>query len=186
MSGSEEMDDNRLKLPFVRPGDKISRRELFKRFWPHSLPPEITTGHKPFGKVKLNSLPCVGCGLCALDCPTHALTTSSSEENNSYQLLFRHDLCVACDKCIRICPEKCLELEHLPEPDKMASPPVVLFNGEIARCRKCGSIIGSRAMIDALKAKIMVKNEPVAAQLDLCPDCKIGSSLIGDRDNEPA
>ncbi len=154
-------------------GSGLSRRELFKLFWPHSLPPATATGNKPFGKVTLNSSPCVGCGLCARDCPTHALVTSSIDEN-SYQLLFHQDLCVACERCIHVCPEKCLELECLSAPDKKECPPVALFRGEIARCRKCGANIGSRAMLDALKAKVMASNEPVAAQLDLCPDCKMG------------
>jgi ferredoxin len=152
---------------------KITRRELFKLALPRSLFPAVTTGNVPFGKVKLDGSRCTGCGLCALDCPTGALTVSSSEETDSYSLLFGQELCSACGGCVNICPEKCLQLECVPEPDTIDSPPVVLFQDKIARCLECGSIIGSKAMISVLKSKMMASNSSLAAPLELCPACKI-------------
>ena len=49
----------------------------------------------------------------------------------------------------------------------------MLFEDEIARCSECGSIIGSRAMIDGLQVKVLAMGESLASQLELCPACKV-------------
>jgi len=147
----------------------------------------VSVGRVPFGRVELDGSQCTGCGLCVLDCPTGALTASSGEE--SYRLLFRHDLCVACGRCIEVCPERCLGLERILELDRIDGAAAVLFEDEIARCRQCGSIIGSRAMIERLRAKISTSGRSVAAQFELCPTCKVkqfslGRAALGS-DNKP-
>ena len=72
-------------------GGEISRRELLKMA-------------SPLGKVELDSAKCSGCGLCAVDCPTEALTIAADAEKGTYQLLFQHSVCIACNKCIEVCP----------------------------------------------------------------------------------
>ena len=135
-----------------------------------SLKRTVTAGHVPFGRLELDDSQCTGCAICALECPTGALTTTSNEEN-VYRLLFQHDLCVACARCVEVCPEQCLELEHILELDKLNSS-TVLFEDRVARCRECGSIIGPRAMIDRLEAKLLA-GESVTSQLQLCTRCKV-------------
>jgi ferredoxin len=135
--------------------DEISRREFLERL-------------SPFGRVELDSSKCTGCGLCALECLTGALTISSSEETDAFQLLFRHDRCVACSFCVEICPEKCLRMERVLKPDKMDSQSV-LFEDKIIRCSECGSPIGPRAMIDGIKGKLADKGQVT----ELCPTCKV-------------
>ncbi len=132
----------------------------------------VTTGMVPFGKLEVGAQ-CTGCGLCALDCPTEALTTLSNEETDNYQLFFRHDLCVACGKCVEVCPEECLQLEHILELDRIGSPTEVLFEDSIVRCRQCDGIIGYRAMIERVKVKLLPLGGPFASQLELCPTCKV-------------
>ena len=147
-----------------RPEGEISRRELLKLA-------------SPFGKVELDSSQCTGCGLCALDCPTEALIVSLTEEVDAYQLLFKHNLCVACAKCVEVCPEHCLRLERTLEPDKLNSPATVLFEDEIVRCSECGSPVASRAMIDRLQAKLVAAGDSCTSKLELCPACKIKAQL---------
>ena len=141
---------------------KISRRELFKLV-------------SPFGKVTLDGSKCTGCGLCTLDCPTRALTVSSSGEADVYQLLFKYGLCVACGQCVEVCPEQCLHLERTLELDRLNSPATVLFEDEIVRCSECGSPIASRAMINNIKAKVPATGQFPSSQFELCPACKIKS-----------
>lgn len=131
-----------------------------------------TTGKVPFARMVVDSSQCTCCGLCTLNCPTRALTTSSSEETDNYQLLFRHDCCIACGRCVTICPENCIQMERVLELDKLNDPAVVLFEDRIAHCRECGSVIGSRLMIDRLQAKLQPIGEAVASQVELCSNCK--------------
>lgn len=145
----------------------------------------VTDGAVPFGKLELDGSQCAGCGLCVLDCPTEALTTSSSEETDDYRLLFRHDLCVACGRCVEVCPEKCLRLERILELHKIDSPAAVLFEDRVARCRQCGSIIGSRAMIGRLQVKLLAMGESFASQFELCPVCKAKHFSLGEATLEP-
>jgi len=130
----------------------------------------ITAEKMPFGKLELDKSRCTGCGLCAVDCPTDALTIAAVNES-SYQLQFRHDLCVACRRCVEGCPEQCLELKRILELEKVGTPPAVLLDDGMARCRECGGIIGPSAMIERLQSKLQAAGSP-ALQLELCTICK--------------
>lgn len=159
MSEVKGMHQSKLEGDSVKPEGALSRRELLKRL-------------SPFGKVKLATSQCTGCGLCALECPTGALTVSSSEETDAFQLLFKHGQCVACSLCVEICPEKCLHVERVLELDKMDSQSV-LFEDTIVRCSGCGSPIGPKAMIDKLQARVVAARHSFPSQLELCPACRV-------------
>jgi formate hydrogenlyase subunit 6/NADH:ubiquinone oxidoreductase subunit I len=158
------MHQDKPKTSFRRPEGEISRRELLKLA-------------SPLGKVMLDSSKCTGCGLCALDCPTRALTVSSSGEG-VYQLLFKHGLCVACGQCVEVCPEQCLVLERILDLSQIKGAAVVLFEDSIARCRQCGGVVGSAAMIERLRAKLVNRGDLLTSQLELCPRCKAEARFI--------
>ncbi len=85
-------------------------------------------------------------------------------------ITFQSNLCDACRKCLEVCPEQCLRPESRAGVD--TSSPVVLFKDEPARCRACGAVIGSRAMIDRVRARLERKDPVLAAQIQLCPACR--------------
>ncbi len=145
---------------------EISRRQLLKMA-------------SPLGRVTLEKARCTGCGLCALDCPTEALTIKLAETTESFRLLFEHKHCVACDRCVEVCPEKCLSVERTVDSGRLTGPPEVLFEDNLVRCRECQAPVGSRAMIDSVRAKLTAAGRSSLSYFDLCPDCKARVPFTG-------
>ena len=164
MSDAKGIYQDNVKIGSQHPEDKISRRELFQLA-------------SPLGKVMLDSSKCSGCGLCALECTTGALSFSPGGKG-TYQLLFKHNLCIACSQCVEVCPEQCLSLERTLELDRLSQPATVLFEDEIVGCSECGSPVASRAMIDRLRAKLVNREDSLTLQLELCPRCKAEARFI--------
>lgn len=129
----------------------------------------VSAGSVPFGKLELDKSQCTACGLCALDCPTEALSFVSDE--GWYQLLFHYQDCVGCGQCIKSCPEKCLRLENALQLDKLSSPAETILEGEIAMCQECGVPIAPKAMIDKLRTRIAAA-DGLTSQLSVCPACR--------------
>lgn len=135
---------------------ELSRRELLSQL-------------SPLGKVTMDASKCTGCGLCAVECSTGALSIATNRETASFQLLFKHGNCTACDKCAEICPEKCLKVERSLEPEKINSQ-TVFFGDTIVMCSGCGSPIGPKTMVEKLQ-KALAGRQPGLSEL--CPECKV-------------
>jgi len=158
------------KVPENSEKDKISRRELLTLSWHGSDAPD----GEAQGRVTLTGGRCTGCGLCTVDCSSGALSISSKETGDEFNLRFKANMCNACGRCVDACPEKCLSLERVP-----ASGPadeVVLFGDTLVRCRQCGGVVGPRAMLDKVRATMLAAGQS-GAQLELCPDCKARSQF---------
>ncbi|MFC1969354.1 hydrogenase iron-sulfur subunit [Chloroflexota bacterium] len=157
--------DDGLRLPILLQGmnDKLGT----------SSEGVVLAGEVPFGRVTLDDSSCTGCSLCAVDCPTGALTVIASEETGDYRLLFDHSNCVACGKCAAICPEECLSLERILEWSEFDKPAVEIFTDSVVRCAECGEPIGTRAMLDSVRAKMVAVGQYLPDRFELCPVCKV-------------
>jgi ferredoxin len=180
MNKSKGIHQDRTKVQQLRPERKINRRDMFKL-----VLPSFEKDKDPFDKLRIDGSQCTGCGLCAQECPTEALTVSSSDETDSFQLHYRHDLCSACSQCIKVCPEQCLLPERTPGLRKIDPPAALLFKSKIARCRSCGNNIGSKAMINRLHVRLHAGCSSLSFQLELCTTCKIKQPVLGAATLEP-
>lgn len=157
-----------IKIPSTNNADMLSRRELFKLVIPrHQITPSV-----------MSHLTCSGCGLCAVECPTEALTMKPERETDSLQLLFNYELCDACELCVDACPEKCLSLERELNQEKPAGA-IILFRDKVVRCRECNIVIGTKSMIDKLEAKLKSANNAGSRHFRLCPTCKTKNLFPG-------
>ena len=120
---------------------------------------------------------CTGCGLCAIDCPTRALTFSQKRETDIYQILFRQEDCDACGVCEKSCPEGCLRMvDQEPRQKEVERDAEVIFDDKISKCMECGIPLYPQAMVRRLESKVFMAKE-YAWTFHLCPSCRMRSQF---------
>lgn len=66
---------------------------------------------RPRGKAALIANTCIACGArCQSSCPTDAI-----EMNDKGEPIINSEICIGCQKCIKVCPAQALELRFTPE-----------------------------------------------------------------------
>lgn len=54
---------------------------------------------------------CTGCGLCALDCPAHAIEVLVLDKKaKRFEVTYHVDRCTFCGQCVQSCRQGCLEM----------------------------------------------------------------------------
>src|SRR5512146_3272451 len=133
-------------MKLTTPGSKngMSRREFLKGFLP-----------KNSGQLLIDREKCTGCALCAIECPTKALTIHPGAEKDSYRLLFHEETCNACGLCEKSCPEHCLQfVDGELKKDEPGKETKVVFEDNLSTCVRCGVPLFPRSMVRKLEAKI--------------------------------
>ncbi len=63
------------------------------------------------GRIEIDYSKCIGCGLCARDCPASAITMVSPpgvRDLRARRPLFRIYECIFCGQCALVCPRKAI------------------------------------------------------------------------------
>ena len=143
-----------------------------------NLPAEtITTGRVPIGRLALDRSRCTGCGLCARQCPTDALTSLPMHGEHLCQLLFHYHSCVGCGQCVESCPEQCLQIEYALDLSMLSNPSEMIFADRIVMCQECKAPVGPKAMIENLTTRIAAAGG-ITEQSFTCPECKVRTMSI--------
>lgn len=117
--------------------------------------------------VRLDRRTCNGCAACHQNCATEAI--EARDEGAERVLSCEQDRCVRCGRCVAVCPEKALQLQHGFElPWAFLRNKVTEWNRvPMTRCVACGQATAPQPQIAALD-----KGGVISPILYLCSSCR--------------
>jgi formate hydrogenlyase subunit 6/NADH:ubiquinone oxidoreductase subunit I len=86
------------------------------------------------GCLHWDSTNCIGCGLCAKDCPANAIEVIVLDKKaKRFVVRYHLDRCLFCGQCVESCPRNCLELSQDDwELAALSKEPFTLYYGDDA------------------------------------------------------
>jgi ferredoxin len=127
----------------------------------------------PFGALVVNKDSCTLCKACIGACPESALLDAP----DTPRLRFIERNCVQCGLCADTCPEDAIRLVPRLLLGTQAKEAVTLNEAEPFNCVRCDKPFGTRAMIDAMLAKVgghsMFAGGGALKRLQMCADCRV-------------
>jgi ferredoxin len=135
--------------------------------------------HSPLGVIEVREDACTGCGMCAMACPTDALSIEQRQEGAS--LDFDATLCTACGQCLPRCPEtesNAITLSRRTDLERIEQGRTSIFRTETTRCVACGAPIAPGAMIKRIEALLgseFAATMPILTRY--CIDCRSTSTV---------
>jgi hydrogenase-4 component H len=142
-------------------------------FQPHSPEPGFR------GKVVVDPALCIGCGACAMACPSRLITWRDADAYRIIDLQLRR--CTYCGRCQDVCPGKAITLSAQFETatttiDDMS----ITLQLKLARCRQCGGVVGTRRALNKVATELTGKTDLTGADmgwLELCLACRRKEAL---------
>jgi len=130
------------------------------------------------GKMSHDAEKCTACGACVNMCPSGAIDLL--EEEGRFRIVYNLWKCSFCGTCQQVCPEEAVKLTaeySLQGGDKS----LLAVSGTMSRlpCTVCGKPTVTKMQKDAVLARILEHNGPMAARTDdivgilnTCQSCK--------------
>jgi ferredoxin len=127
----------------------------------------------PYGALEVNKAACTLCKACIGACPESAL----QDAQDYPRLRFIERNCVQCGLCADTCPEDAIRLVPRLLLGAQAKNAVTLNEAQPFDCVRCGKPFGTKAMIDAMLAKVgghsMFAGGGALKRLQMCADCRV-------------
>jgi len=134
----------------------------------------LPTGSRlPLFDLKVDDTRCTFCEFCSTHCPDHAIYLMKSE--NSESLIFDPSLCGGCMICEKNCREQAISLSRLTELSPILERrKIEKVHDENAKCDNCGTSLGSKRNLTALRKKLLDNGvaDGIIRALNLCNRCK--------------
>lgn len=160
--------------------DKIA--SLLAFFMAQGLKLDRETGarFREFGTLACDPEQCSLCLACVGQCKTGALHADSEQ----FLLQITDVLCVQCEACVQLCPEKALRLVPGLRLEPAFFEAGTLARAEPMRCADCGKVFGTRQSFERVMGLLDAQGKGVDRDLfSCCEDCRV-VRLYGEMSHE--
>jgi ferredoxin len=135
-------------------------------------------GLLPIFDLKVDSASCTFCESCSRDCPDQAINFTRADESTT--LTFNAATCTGCLICEKRCPEHAITVSRLRDFTPIYNREILeKARDENTRCENCGTPLGSKRSLMALRKRLSEQGVSGAAlaTLNLCTQCKQAALL---------
>ena len=136
--------------------------------------------NKGFGKIKIDSEKCLGCGACEFVCKNNALSIRLI--NGRYDIEHLYWKCTGCGSCKDICLNNCIELESIFDLfDFLDEKAKTMVKIDLMSCQKCGEDF--LPILQSNEIERIVNGESFSSKyLQSCSKCRISDHAENFRD----
>lgn len=119
-----------------------------------------------FYRTNLNSLKCIGCLACTVNCPTGTLESHDNQKKR--KITYSHYQCICCGECVSLCPYEAAELRHEISFFKLfqIGKKYEIQQVDLNACENCGNFF---IPLEQLRKIRLQRTENYIC---LCPACK--------------
>jgi hypothetical protein len=142
------------------------------------VPYEVTEGFR--GKPEYSYEKCLGCGACAVACPSNAITVKKDEERGLSVWKIDYNRCIFCGRCDEVCPTEAISLSKEYVMCVLFDKEDLTVTGEmkLRKCDSCSRYYSTERLHNYVYNKLISAGwdkatiDEKAKHLKFCPDCR--------------